>query len=1061
MLSKIFVDRPIFAWVIAIVVMLAGVIAISQLPVEQYPNVAPPQITIRTSYPGASAETIQNSVTQVIEQSLVGIDNLLYFSASSSSRGRVTLNVTFSNGVDSDIAQVQVQNQVQQVLSRLPQEVQQQGVEVRKANPDSLLIVGVYDETDTMTNIDVADYVTSSLQDVLGRVPGVGDTDVYGTQYAMRVWLDPIKLRSFQLVPADVIAAIRSQNAEVAAGQIGAQPQPAGQMLNALVSAQSRLRTPEQFRGIILKTQSSGSAVRLGDVARIELGAENYDALARINRHPSAGISIMLSQSADALTTAELVKAEAQRVARDFPPGLKLVFANDSTRFIELSINEVVKTLLEAIALVVLVIFLFLRSWRAAFIPGVAVPVVLLGTFAVLWLAGFSINTMTLFALVLSIGLLVDDAIVVVENVERIMAENPGITPREATLRSMSEIGMALVAIALVLSAVFVPMAFFGGSTGVIYRQFSLTIVTAMVLSVFVALILSPALTTTLLKSHRPTLPPVQAGNGALSRYRSAMGEQAARVSTAVLAWFLRAVRAVIAWRWLAIGLYLLITAGFLWLFLRLPSGFLPAEDQGRVMLQYRLPGGATLGRTAEVQNQLDEYLLTAEAKNAETVFSVSGGGATGGQNTGMGFVSLADWAQRQNERDGAESIVKRISGEFAGYQDARVFALLPAPIRGLGDTGGFTFELLNSSGLSAQAFREARDRLLAAAQADPGLSAVRPVDLPDIATLQVNSDPLKLSVLGLGQQSVNDTLSAAWGGVYVNDFVDRGRVKRVYVQGDAQWRDDPQALAQWYVRGEQGQMTSLAAFTTTAWAQSPTSLSRFNGVPAYEIQGQAAAGFSSGEAMDRMEALAREIPGVSVAWSGLSYQERLSSGQATLLYGLSILVVFLCLAALYESWSVPLSVLMVIPLGLFGAVTAVTLRGLINDVYLQIGLLTTMGLAAKNAILVVEFAEQAERKGMSVTDAALEATRLRIRPIMMTSIAFILGVLPMAFSSGAGAESRIAIGTAVIGGMLAATALIVFYIPLFFILIRQAARWPGMFRRGDVRGKRNVRCEG
>lgn len=1035
MLSRIFINRPIFAWVIAIVVMLAGVLAIRQLPVEQYPNVAPPQITVRTTYPGASAETIQNSVTQVIEQSLTSIDGLIYFSSSSSSRGRVTINITFSNGIDSDIAQVQVQNQLQQVLSRLPQEVQQQGVEVRKANPDSLMLIGVYDSTDTLTNIDMADYVTSRLQDALGRVPGVGDTDVFGTQYAMRIWLDPIKLRSYQLVPADVITAVRSQNAEVAAGQIGGQPQPDSQMLSALVSAQSRLQTPEQFRDIILKTEATGSAVRLSDVARIELGAENYDALARINRHPSAGISIMLSPSADALKTAELVKAEVNRITRDLPPGLKVVFANDSTRFIQLSIDEVVKTLLEAIVLVVLVISLFLKKWRAALIPAIAVPVVLLGTFAVLWFSGFSINTMTLFALVLSIGLLVDDAIVVVENVERIMSENPRMTPREATLKSMSEISVALVAIALVLSAVFLPMAFFGGSTGVIYRQFSLTVVTAMVLSVFVALILSPALTATLLQPHQLK----RQSTSWLSQRLAPVYRFSEHCSAHLLAWFLNVVRVVIARRWLALGLYLLITVGFLCLLIRLPSGFLPAEDLGRLMVQYRLSSGATLGRTVEVQKQIEDYLLTSEANNSETVFSVSGGGsATSGQNTGNAFISLSDWSLRQNNQDSANSIVKRISQQFNNDPNARIFALQPAPIRGLGDTGGFSLELLNSGGLSREAFRSARDSLLAAAQRDPILNAVRPVDLPDVATLQVNTDPLKLSVLGLTQQSVNDTLATAWGGTYINDFVDRGRVKRVYVQGDAQWRSSPAELAQWYVRGNQEQMTSLGAFTTTSWSQSPSSLSRFNGVPTYQIQGEAAVGYSSGEAMDRMEELARDISGVSVAWSGLSYQERLSSGQATLLYGLSILVVFLCLAALYESWSVPLSVLMVIPLGLFGAVMAVTLRGLINDVYLQIGLLATMGLAAKNAILVVEFAEQAVQQGMSVVEAALEATRQRIRPIMMTSIAFILGVLPLALSTGAGAESRIAIGTATIGGMLAATILIVFYIPLFFILVRQ-----------------------
>ncbi|MBD8545740.1 multidrug efflux RND transporter permease subunit [Sphingomonas sp. CFBP 8760] len=1078
MLSRIFIDRPIFAWVIAIIIMLGGVGAMLSLPIAQYPDVAPPQVTIRATYPGANAQTLQNAVTQVVEQTLTGIDGLLYFQSSSSSRGSVTITCTFDKGVDPDIAQVQVQNQVQQSLARLPQQVQQQGLIVRKSNPDFLLIASVYDSTDRSTNRDVSDYLTSTLQDPLGRTEGVGDTNVFGSQYAMRIWLDPNKLNSFQLMPADVITAIQNQNTEVAAGEIGGQPAAPNQYLNAVVTAQSRLQTPEQFRNIIVKTQGNGAAVKIADVGWVELGAESYAAISRVNQHPGAGIAVLLAPGADALKTAELVKAQITETAKSFPPGYEYRFVNDSTNFIKLSIEEVVKTLIEAVILVVIVMFVFLQSWRATLIPTIAVPVVLLGTFGVFYLAGFSINTLTLFGLVLAIGLLVDDAIVVVENVERLMEEDPSLTPREATIRSMDEITVALVAIALVLSAVFLPMAFFGGSTGVIYRQFSVTIVAAMILSVVVALVLSPALTTTLLKQKQHDDNGDSVEDGWLGRKFPRVAHFFARARDNFNNWFDRtsdryvdSIKAIVSRKWLFLLIYAGVVTLLAVLFLRMPTGFLPTEDQGIAIVQFQLPPGATQNRTFEVQQEVEKYFVASEKANVQTVFTVSGagGGGASGQNTGQGFVALRDWAEREGKENSADAITERASAAFEGLRDARVYALLPPAVRGLGQSNGFTIEFQNTGGMSPDQFAAARDKLLAAAAAEPTLAGVRLSELPDVPTVKVNVDPQKLSTLGLNQATVNSTLSTAWGGQYVNDFLDRGRVKRVYVQGDANYRTSPSDLNQWFVRGSNGQMAPFTSFATTSWQKAPVSLSRFNGIPSYEFQGQAAPGTSSGQALETMRRLAGEIPGTSVELAGLSYQEAVSSGQAPLLYGLSILVVFLCLAALYESWSIPFAVLLVIPLGLIGAIAFVTLRGLTNDVYLQIGLLTTMGLAAKNAILMIEFAEQAEKNGARVLDAALQAAKIRLRPILMTSFAFIFGVLPLAISTGAGANSRIAIGTAVIGGMLSATFLAIFYIPLFFVLVRRGVRdgiaklrgRPTGFRGQDYDGGRGDGDEG
>ncbi|HJR82587.1 MAG TPA: efflux RND transporter permease subunit, partial [Sphingomicrobium sp.] len=918
-----------------------------------------------------------------------------------------------------------------------------------------------YDQTNQRTNMDVSDYLASNMQDPLSRVPGVGDVNVFGAPHAMRIWLNPQRLAAFSLMPSDVVSAIQAQNTEVAAGEVGGLPAPDNQMLNATVTAQSKLQTPEQFQAIVLKTDPSGASVRLGDVARVELGAENYAAVVRVNGHPGAGIAISLAPGADALKTAELVKTRVEQLAENFPEGIEFAYANDTTNFIKLSVDEVTKTLIEAIVLVILVIFIFLQNWRALLVPAIAIPVVLLGTFAVFYVTGFTINTLTLFGLTLAVGLLVDDAIVVVENVERLLHENPDMTPREATIESMREIQVALVAIAMVLSAVFLPMAFFGGSTGVIYQQFSITIIAAMTLSVLVALIFSPALTSTLLKqrSGQPEraswldrkVPAVgHVIHVARNKFNTGFDNLSNRYRGAVVT--------VVDRKWLFLGIYALIVGALVIMFYRLPTGFLPTEDQGAASIQFRLPPGATQARTLEVRDQIEKYLAENEGKNIQTLFTVAGGGpGSSGQNTGQGFLNLAPWDERPGKENTADAIVERASGAFRGFRDAQVFALVPGAIRGLGQSSGFTMQLQNRSGMSREQFLAARDRLLEQASSNPLLTSVRISDLPDVATYKIDVNQQKLTALGLNQNDINNTLSTAWGGRYVNDFIDKGRVKRVYVQGDAPYRADPASLGQWYVRSSNGEMAPFSSFAQAGWATAPSTLSRFQGVPAFEFQGQPAPGVSSGEAMDEMERLANQIPGTSVAWSGQSYQERLSSGQAPLLYAVSLLVVFLCLAALYESWSIPVAVLLVIPLGLVGAIFAVTLRGLENDVFLQIGLLTTMGLASKNAILMIEFAEQAEKKGMRIIDAAIEAARIRLRPILMTSFSFIFGVMPLALSTGAGANSRIAIGTSVIGGMLTATILAIFYIPLFFVVVRRGVRDGLVIVRERLRRRREA----
>lgn len=1025
MFSRFFVRRPVFAWVIAILIMMAGILAIRSLPVAQYPDVAPPAVKITATYTGASAQTLENSVTQVIEQQLTGLDNLLYFTSTSSSDGQATITVTFEQGTDPDTAQVQVQNKVQQAESRLPTEVTQSGLTVLKSQSNFLLIMGLYDKTDRASSSDIADWLVSNMQDSLARVNGVGSLQVFGGEYAMRIWLDADKLKSFSLMPSDVQSAIEAQNIQVSAGKIGALPASDKQQLTATVRAQSRLQTVAQFRDIIVKSETDGAVVRVKDVARVEMGSEDYSAQAKLNGHPAAGLAVMLAPGANALDTATLVKNKINEYRNNMPQGYDVAYPKDSTDFIKISIEDVVKTLIEAIILVVCVMYLFLQNIRATLIPALAVPVVLLGTFGVLALFGYSINTLTLFAMVLAIGLLVDDAIVVVENVERIMRDE-GLPAREATEKSMGEISGALVAIALVLSAVFLPMAFFGGSTGVIYRQFSVTIISAMVLSVVVALTLTPALCGAVLKQSAPHK---KGFFGAFNRFYNNTEQKYQHGVVRVL-------RRALS----VLGIYAVLCGAMALVMWRLPGSFLPTEDQGSIMVQFTLPAGATATRTDAVAKKVTDWFLTNEKANTDAIFTVTGFSFSGsGQNAGMAFVSLKNWSERDGSQNTAQAIAQRASQQLATIRDATIFAMTPPSVDGLGQSNGFTFELLASGSTDRDRLLTLRNQLLTNANQRAELQAVRANDLPQMPQLQVDIDSNKAVALGLSLSDVSDTLSSAWGGTYVNDFTDRGRVKKVYIQGDSDFRASPSDLQKWYVRGSDNSMTPFSAFATTRWEYGPESLVRYNGSAAYEIQGENASGFSSGAAMTEMEHLADNLPaGTTWAWSGLSLQEKLASGQAMSLYAISIMVVFLCLAALYESWSVPISVILVIPLGLLGAALAAWMRGLSNDVYFQVALLTTIGLSSKNAILIVEFAEAAVQEGQSLSRAALRAARTRLRPIMMTSLAFIAGVAPLAIATGAGANSRIAIGTGIIGGTLTATLLAIFFVPLFFVLVKK-----------------------
>jgi len=1036
MFSRFFVRRPVFAWVIALLIMMAGVIAIKSMAVAQYPEVAPPSVRIKATYTGASAQTIENSVTQVIEQQLTGLDNLLYFTSTSSSSGTVQITVSFKLGTNPDTAQVQVQDKLQQAESRLPEEVQEAGLTVTKSQSDFLMIMALYDKTNKATSNDIADWLVSNMQDPLARVAGVGNLNVFGNQYAMRIWLNPTKLASYSLMPSDVETAITSQNIQLSAGSIGSSPTSSQQQITATVQAESRLQTPEQFRNIIVKSQADGSVVRIGDVARVEMGSQDYVASSRLNGHPAAGVAVMLAAGANALDTANAVKATIEKYRSSMPAGYDVAYPKDTTEFIKLSIQDVVETLLIAIALVIAVMYLFLQNIRATLIPALAVPVVLLGTFGVLSALGYTINTLTLFAMVLAIGLLVDDAIVVVENVERIMSEE-GLKARAATEKSMGEISGALVAIAVVLSAVFLPMAFFGGSTGVIYRQFSVTLISAMALSVVVALTLTPALCGSLLRHSKPH------EKGFFGAFNRGYSRTEHRYKHGVLKGLRRPAIMMVAYAALAATMGMLM--------MHLPTSFLPNEDQGQVMVQFTLPAGATVNRTNQVNSEVTNWFLTHEKANTEAVFSITGFNFSGnGDNVGMAFVALKDWDKRPGNANTAQAIVQRANQDLAKVTDAQVIAMTPPAVSGMGQSNGFTFELLSAGGTSRDDLLKMRNQLIAAANKSPELESVRAADLPETPQLKVDIDNNKAVALGLDLSDVTATLSSAWGGTYVDDFIDRGRVKEVYIMGDSQFRSQPGDLGKWFVRGTNSSgdsvMTPFSAFATTHWTYGPQTLTRYNGVTAFEIDGENTSGYSSGAAMNKMADLAAKLPkGSTFAWSGLSLQEQLASGQTLVLYAISIMVVFLCLAALYESWSVPFSVILVIPLGILGASLAASLRGLNNDIYFQVALLTTIGLSSKNAILIVEFAEAAVKQGMTLSAAAISAAKTRLRPILMTSIAFIAGVMPLALSTGAGANSRIAIGTGIIGGTVTATLLAIFFVPLFFVLVKH------FFTRRDV----------
>jgi multidrug efflux pump len=1035
MLAQFFITRPIFAWVIAIVICICGILSINILPIAQYPDVAPPQISISATYPGASAETLENSVTQVIEQQLTGLDGLLYFSSSSTaSTGQVDITVTFKQGTDPDIAQVQVQNKVQQAENSLPSEVTSQGVTVKKTQSDFLLVLSIYDQTDKSTSADVTDYLVSNIQDTLARTEGVGDVQVFGAEYAMRIWLDPVKLASHSLMPSDVETALEAQNTQVSAGQIGALPVKGEQQLVATIKARSRLQTAEQFRNIVLESNSNGSVVRLGDVARVEIGQESYSSSVLANGHPASGMAIKLAPGANALSTAERVKKSVEAFQQTMPAGYQVAYPLDSTEFIKISIEEVVKTLIEAIVLVVVVMFVFLQNARATLIPAIAVPVVLLGTFGILAIFGYSINTLTMFGMVLSIGLLVDDAIVVVENVERVMLEEK-LPPKEATAKSMRKITAALVGIAMVLSAVFLPMAFFSGSTGVIYRQFSITIVSAMGLSVLVALTLTPALCATLLKPAKHTV----SQSGFFARfnqiYDRLQGRYALKVGNVI-----RGPKR----HFLIYGVFVVACCV---MYIRLPSGFLPTEDQGYIMVPYVLPPGASDERTSQVRQQIEDYFTTHEKNNVNVRMLVNGFSFSGsGQNTGIGFIALKNWSERAGQANSADAIAMRATMNLSRIRDAQIFVLTPPAVNGLGQSNGFTFELQAEPGTSRDALLTMRNQLLGAANQNTNLMAVRPNSLADLPQLQVDIDDAKAQALGLSVSDINSTLSSAMGGTYVNDFIDRGRVKKVYIQGDSEFRNKPEDIGKWFVRdsadgstSDSATMTPFSAFSNTHWVYGSDQLSRYNGLASYEIQGQGAMGVSSGTAMTTMETLAKNLPtGSTYSWTSLSYQEKLAGSQAMSLYAISLLVVFLSLAALYESWAVPISVLLVVPLGVLGALLATTLRGLENDIYFQVALLTVVGLSAKNAILIIEFAEDNYKRGAELVDAAINAAKMRLRPIIMTSLAFAAGVFPLAISTGAGANSRIAIGTGIIGGTVTATLFAVFFIPLFYVAVRR-----------------------
>ncbi len=1024
-MSRFFIERPVFAWVIAIVIMLAGLLSINILPVAQYPQIAPPEIRVTATYPGASAETIENTVTQQIEQAMTGLDGYMYMVSNSDSSGMVSIKITFEAGTDPDIAQVQVQNRLKTVENSLPQVVQQLGVDVEKSAASFLMVVGFVDVNNKMNSADLSDYLVNNVKEPLSRLSGVGSVELFGSSYSMRIWLDPSKLEKYKLSTDEIVAAIQEQNAQVSSGAIGNMPSTARYELNATVSSQSLLQTVSDFENIMVKTATDGSRVLMKDVARVEMGQESYNIVARYNGHESAAMAINLASGANAMATSTLVKERLAQLETAFPEGMQWVVPYDTTPFVKISIEEVVRTLFEAIVLVVIVMFLFLQNWRATLIPTIAVPVVLLGTFGVLAAMGYSINVLTMFAMVLAIGLLVDDAIVVVENVERVMRTEK-LSPKEATKKSMNQITGALVGIAMVLAAVFVPMAFFGGSTGVIYRQFSVTIVAAMTLSVLVALILTPVLCVSLLK-------PITEDNhetkqGFFGRFNRGFERFSLWIRTKVGVLIANTLRSIL--------IYAIIVGGMVWGFQKLPQSFMPGEDQGMLLSMVTLPTGTSQQRTNEVLERMTTYFQEKESDTVESVLTVSGFSFAGsGQNTGLLFVRLKDWSEREEAGMDVNSIAGRAMREFSQYRDANAYAFAPPAVPELGIADGFDIYLQARAGQTHDEIMQARNQFLGIANADPVLTMVRPNGMEDTPQLHLEIDTEKARALGVSISSVNSTLATAWGSSYVNDFLDRGRVKKVYVQGDAQFRQTPEDLGKWYVKNNQGEMVPFSAFSTTSWTYGSPRLQRFDGLSAVNIQGSPAEGYSSGDALAAVARLVQQLPaGYDIAYTGVSYQERQSAGQAAPLYAISILVVFLCLAALYESWSIPIAVIFVIPMGVIGAIALTALRGMNNDIYFQVGLITTIGLVSKNAILIVEFAKELHDKGEDIVHAAVDAVRLRLRPIVMTSLAFGLGVLPLALASGAGSGAQNAIGWGVLGGMITGTFLCVLFVPIFYV---------------------------
>lgn len=1023
-MASFFIDRPVFAWVISILIMGIGVLAILILPVAQYPEIAPPSVTVTATYPGASADTVANTVTQVIEQQMTGLDGLRYFASRSTSAGSAEVTLTFETGTDADIAQVQVQNKLGQATPLLPEIVQRQGITVEKSSAGFLMVLGMISTDGSLDQVDLSDYMVSNLVDELSRIEGVGSVSVFGAQYAMRIWLDPSKLAAFGLAPSDVVAAVAAQNAQISAGAFGALPAVEGQQLNATITAQSLLRTPEDFRQIVLRAETDGGLVLLNDVARVEIGAENYATTARFNRDPAAGMAITLAPGANALDTARAVKARMAEFARFFPEGVEYIVPYDTTPFVEISIKEVVKTLFEAIGLVFLVMLLFLQNLRATLIPTLAVPVVLLGTFGVLAVAGFSINTLTMLAMVLAIGLLVDDAIVVVENVERIM-EDEGLSPREATHKSMGQITGALVGIAMVLSAVFVPMAFFPGSTGVIYQQFAITIVSAMALSVVVAITLTPALCASLLKpkKHGAVRGPFAWFNAGFTRLSNGYGSS--------VGWSVRRPVRVFV-------LYLALALGMALMFVRTPTGFLPDEDQGILFTLIQTPTGSSAGRTLDVVKQVEDYFLTQETDVVNSLFGVVGFSFSGnGQNMGLAFVQLKDWDERPEPRQSVQALAGRAFGAFSQIRDAMVFPVVPPSVIELGNVSGFDFYLQARSGQSHADLMAARNQLLGMAAQSPLIESARPNGLEDAAQFKLDIDWRKAGAMGLTPIDVGQLLQIAWAGAYVNDFIDQGRIKRVYVQGEAESRAVPSDIDKWRVRNASGGLVPFSNFSEGVWTFGAQGLYRYNGIPAVQLQGSPAPGVSTGEAMIEMERLVAGLgPDFELAWTGLSLEERDSGNQAPLLYALSLAAVFLSLAALYESWSIPFAVMLAMPIGIVGALTGAWLGGFENGVFFQVGLLTVIGLTGKNAILIVEFARDRHVAGESLLDAVIEAARQRFRPIIMTSMAFSLGVLPLVLSSGAGSGGRNAIGSGVLSGTISGTVLGVIFVPVFFVIV-------------------------